>query len=326
MRLAGKFLGRLLITIVALGAALYAFGPREPVDLTAPRITLGADLGQWLADRESVFDDIVPGTQKRIHWAGEAGQKTPLSVVYLHGFSASSEEIRPLPDQVAAALGANLFFTRLAGHGRSAEALAGPVVNDWIIDLAEAMEIGRAIGDEVIVIANSTGGTLAALGALDDEVSVRLKGIAFLSPNFRIKDPAARLLTFPLARDYLPRLVGETRGFPPRNDRHAQFWTERYPTVALLPMAAMVEAARNADYAGINTPALFIYAPEDQVIDGGEVARVASRWGGPVSVHEVAPQEGLDRQSHVLAGDVMSPAMTAPLVQVVLEWVATLPR
>jgi len=321
MRLLGKFLGRLLITVIALGAALYAFGPREPVDLTAPRITLGPDLDQWLARREAVFDDIVPGTEKRIVWAGEPGARTALSVIYLHGFSASSEEIRPLPDQVAEALGANLVYTRLAGHGRSAGAMAGPVVNDWIVDLAEAMEIGRAIGGEVVVIANSTGGALAALGALDGEVAARLKGVAFLSPNFRIKDPAARLLTFPLARDYLPRIVGETRGFDPANDKHAQFWTERYPTVALLPMAALVQAARGADYSGVETPALFIYSPEDQVIDGAEVARVAARWGGSVQVEEVAPQEGLEPDNHVLAGDVRSPAMTGGLVQVIVDWV-----
>ncbi len=188
------------------------------------------------------------------------------------------------------------------------------MVNDWIVDLAEAMEIGRAIGDEVIVIANSTGGgALAALGTLDGEVAARLKGIAFLSPNFRIKDPpAARLLTLPLARDYLPRIVGETRSFAVRNAAHAQFWTESYPTVALLPMAAMVKAARDADYSGVEIPALFLYSPEDQVIDGGaEVARVAARWGGgPVRVEEVAPPQegGMDVNNHVIAGgDVMSP-------------------
>ena len=324
MRLLGKFLGRLLIMIFALGAALYTFGPREPVDLTAPRIQLGPDLDAWLAARESVFDDIVPGTEKRIVWAGEAGVVTPISLVYLHGFSATSEEIRPVPDKLAQALGANLFYTRLAGHGRDGDALAGPVVNDWIVDLAEAMEIGRAIGEEVVVIATSTGGTLAALGALDGEISARLKGIAFLSPNFRIKDPAARVLTFPLARDYLPSLVGQTRSFDVKNEAHAQYWTESYPVVALLPMAAMVEAARAADYADVTTPALFMYAPQDTVIDGAEAARVAARWGGPVQVEEVAPQEGMDPDNHVIAGDIMSPARTDPTVARILAWIGEL--
>ncbi len=321
MRLLGKFLLRLVIMVAALGAALYAFGPREPVDLSAPRITLGADLDAWLAQREAVFDDIVPGTQKRILWAGEPGAVTPVSLVYLHGFAASSEEIRPVPDQLAAALGANLFYARLAGHGRGGAALAGPVVNDWIVDLAEAMEIGRAIGDKVVVIASGTSGALAALGARDHEIAARLKGIAFLSPVFRLADPAARLWTLPLARDYLPGYVGETRATPPRNAAHARYWTESYPTVALLPMAALVEAARGAAYDTVTTPALFVYAPGDRVADGEETARIAARWGGPVTVESVTPQEGTDPDQHVLAGAILSPAGSAPMVARLRKWI-----
>ncbi len=238
-----------------------------------------------------MFDDIVPGTQKRILWAGEPGAVTPVSLVYLHGFATSSEEIRPVPDQLAAALGANLFYARLAGHGRGGAALAGPVVNDWIVDLAEAMEIGRAIGDKVVVIASGASGALAALGARDHEIAARLKGIAFLSPVFRLADP------------------------------HARYWTESYPTVALLPMAALVEAARGAAYDTVTTPALFVYAPGDRVADGEETARIAARWGGPVTVESVTPQEGTDPDHHVLAGAILSPAGSAPMVARLRKWI-----
>jgi hypothetical protein len=37
----------------------------------------------------------VPGAEKKIIWAGEAAQKTPLSIVYLHGFSATRQERAP---------------------------------------------------------------------------------------------------------------------------------------------------------------------------------------------------------------------------------------
>ena len=85
---------------------------------------------------------------KRIVWAGAAGQKTPLAVIYVHGFSASAEEIRPVPDEVAKALGANLFYTRLAGHGRSGDAMAEPLAGDWIEDMAEAMAILQKLSGE----------------------------------------------------------------------------------------------------------------------------------------------------------------------------------
>ena len=69
--------------------------------------------------------NIREDSEKRVIWAGDVEAKTPLSVVYLHGFSASSQEIRPVPDDVASALGANLVYTRFQGartrqcrHGR----------------------------------------------------------------------------------------------------------------------------------------------------------------------------------------------------------------
>ncbi|MDD4273595.1 MAG: hypothetical protein PHG14_07705 [Desulfobacter postgatei] len=38
--------------------------------------------------------------------------------VYIHGFSATRKETAPLSDLVAKTLNANLFYTRLSGHGR----------------------------------------------------------------------------------------------------------------------------------------------------------------------------------------------------------------
>ncbi len=321
MRLFGKALGRFLILLVALGAAFFAFVPGEPVALSVPLpIRLGDDLETWLATREGVFDDIVPGVEKRIVWAAATGAKTPLSIVYVHGFSATSEEIRPVPDLVAAEMGANLFYTRLAGHGRTADALAGPNVNDWMIDMAEALEVGRALGDNVVILGTSTGATLATLALLDGEMSARVAGIAMISPNFRIKNRASLLLTWPKARDWLHLLVGDTRSFVTQSAEQAQFWTESYPSVALLPMAAMVKTARGADYSGLTTPALILYSPEDQVIDGAAVEDLAAHWGGPVAIDPVTPQAGMDPFNHVIAGDIISPGRTTPTAERIIAW------
>lgn len=77
--------------------------------------SLPEDLDGWLAEQEQKFGDIVPGTEKQIFWAGEAGARTPLSIVYLHGFSATLGEIRPVPDRVAAALGRTCSTLDLPG-------------------------------------------------------------------------------------------------------------------------------------------------------------------------------------------------------------------
>lgn len=303
-------------------AALFVLGPYEPVDLAVrfDDSSIGVDPDAYLARREAVFDDIESGARKRIIWAGQAGAKTPLSIIYLHGFSASAEETRPVADQVAQGLGANLYFARLAGHGRRPAAMALPLANDWMVDMAEAMAIGRALGDEVIVISTSTGGTIAALGALDDQIAARLKGIAFISPNFAIKNRAAALLTFPAARYWVPMITGKTRSFPTLNEGHAAHWTESYPTVALMPMAAIVKEARMADYSGVKTPALFIYSLEDQVVDEYETARIAARWGAKTTTRQLQLGAGIDPLGHVIAGDIISPAGTEPAVSAILGW------
>src|SRR5690606_8897136 len=139
-------------------------------------VALGNDPEVWLQVSEQQFADIRPRAAKRILWAGEKGRKTPLAIVYVHGFAASAEEIRPVPDEVAQGLGANLFYTRLSGQGRAPEAMAGVEAGAWIEDMAEAMAIGRMLGDRVIVIGTSMGGALTALAATDPELSRSMAG------------------------------------------------------------------------------------------------------------------------------------------------------
>lgn len=162
MRRFALWIGRFLAGLAVIVAGLFLFGPREPMVLT-PRFdpaVLPADLDAYLAEGEAKVAGMTRGVEKRILWMGQSGDQTEFAVVYLHGFSATSEEIRPVPDLVAKALGANLYYARYAGHGLPGNQLAGPTAQDWIDDTAEALAIGRRIGRKVIVIATSTGGTM----------------------------------------------------------------------------------------------------------------------------------------------------------------------
>ncbi|WP_284164033.1 alpha/beta fold hydrolase [Frigidibacter sp. SD6-1] len=315
-------------TAIFLGAAalllavMLTFGPRERLDLT-PRFdgaALPADLDRYLAAQEAGVGGILPGAEKRIVWAGAANAKTEVAVVYLHGFSATSEEIRPVPDLVAKALGANLYYVRFAGHGLGSERFAGPSAQDWIDDTAEALAIGRRIGRRVVVIATSTGGTLAAEAALQPAMMRDVAGIAFVSPNFGIQARASVILTWPGARWWAPVIAGRERCFEPVNERHQRFWTTCYPTVALLPMAALAEHAGAADYAGATVPALFLFAEADQVVSPDATKAVAARWGGKATLAPQVVGAGDDPYSHVIAGDVLSPSMTGPVTDAIVAW------
>lgn len=311
------------IALIALIALVVVFGPRAPVDreISFNSAMIGGDIDAYLAEEESQYSDITPGVEKQVIWAGARGEKTPLSIVYLHGFSATSQETRPLSDDLAKALGANLFYTRLTGHGRGGEAMAQATAGDWIEDVAEAMAIGRRIGNEVLVVGVSTGGTLAAIAATDPALSEKMKGVVLISPNFAVNNPAAFLLNLPYARKWVPLLVGKERVFEPENEDHATYWTTRYPVTALMPMAALVAHARGLDYSAVKVPGLFILSDADQVVRADVSRKIAARWGASgAPVIAVTPGPGDDPSAHVIAGDILSPGLTPQVRDAVLEW------
>jgi alpha-beta hydrolase superfamily lysophospholipase len=241
-------------------------------------------------------------------------------VVYLHGYSASSEEIRPVPDQVAAGLGANLFFTRLTGHGLDGSALAKATPEAWLQDTAEAMAIARRLGDKVLVIATSTGGTLAAFVAADPVLSQNVGGIVFISPNFGVTPAGAFILNLPFAEVWGPVLAGTERHWTPRNELQARFWTTSYPTAAMFPMRDLVNAAVQLDYSRMTLPALFYYSQNDRVVDPAETTKVVAKWGGPLTVEHPVMGPRDDAMSHIVAGDIISPGQTAIATDRILDW------
>ena len=198
-----------LCLVLVLGGAFWVFGPREPVDLTIrfDPASIGDDPEAYLKRREADIPNLRPSAKKEIVWADPRSKaKTPIAFVYLHGFSAAKPETRPLLDIAAREIGANLFYTRLTGHGRDPAAMPQTSVKDWLNDLAEAIAIGRRIGERVVIVGTSTGATLATLGASVPGLMDGVAGLVFISPNYAVNDPLAFMLEVPMARTLLPRL------------------------------------------------------------------------------------------------------------------------
>lgn len=311
-----------LVVLLVLGG-LFLVGPRVSGDatITFDPASIGPDPAAYLAAEEAATPNIRPDQQKQIIWAGAPGQKTPLAIVYVHGFSATSGEVRPLPDQVAKALGANLFFTRLTGHGQDGAAMANGSVAAWANDYAEAIAIGRTIGERVIVMATSTGGSLAVAMSPDAAVSKDVAALVLISPNFGVQAGGSFLLTMPWGKQLAEMIIGKERSFEPRNARQAGLWTTRYPTVALLPMQKLVDIAKAVPVEAATVPALFILSDGDKVVRPEMTRAIAARWGAP---HQEITVDGAeDPDQHVIAGDVLSPGVTDMLARQTTDWLKT---
>lgn len=316
-----------LCLLAGVLAFAWFLAPREVVDRTISfdPASIPNDIDGWLAGREGAVSDLRPDDAKEIVWSGTTGQSTKYSIVYLHGFSASKWEIRPVPDRVAQGLKANLYFPRLSGHGRSGAAMAEPAAGDWVEDLAEAIAIGRRLGERVILVGTSTGATLAALAATDPKLSEGLAGVVLISPNFALNNRMAWILELPYARRWLPMIAGGERSFQPVNEDHAKHWTMRYPTVSVIPMVTLMDHVRRIDLGTAHVPALFVWSPEDRVIDPRAVEAAAAEWGGPVTLDQVTLEEGDDPMRHVIAGRILSPARTDGVADAILNWAQRLP-
>ena len=313
----------ILILLILFLAILIQIGPRIEIDSTLQPVDLPEDLDQHLATSEAAYSDLIPGTEKTIIWAGEPGQKTPLSIIYLHGFSATRQETAPLAEEVAAHLGANLYYNRFKGHGRSGEALAEATVNDWLNDANEALEIGRRLGDKVIILATSTGGSAATWLVAQPE-NEDVHALVLISPNFEPANSTSKILSWPWGEQLANLIIGRERSWEPSNELHGRYWTNSYPTKALLPMMGLVELAQTADIQNVHTPLMLVYSPNDQVVSPAASEAAFTRYGAP-NKEILAIEQSDNPSNHVIAGNIRSPGTNAEIRDAIISFLESLP-
>ncbi len=322
MRPSSSFISVVPALIIAMLAAIGGvWQARAATDQTNSNPPVALDqIESRIKIAESQIPDIRPGLEKSIIWAGAPHRRTAYAIVYIHGFSASKEELRPVPDIVAASLGANIFYTRLTGHGRTTDAMREASVTAWMQDLTEAFEIGTMIGDKVIILSCSTGGTLVATGIANGVFSEKLFSTVFFTPNFGVQDQMAPLLTWPLAHYWAPFIGGEMQTSTPRNDLHARYWTTSYPTVSLIPMMQLIDQVDSDDMGKSTIPALFYFSPDDKVVDPQKTENFIARWRGPKSIMRINGDDSEDELNHLITGQVVSPSQVKRAADTVISW------
>ena len=306
----------LMVLVFFLGP-VNEFGSESPTTRPAPPSALN-ELDHWLADSESKFPQLRPGTAKGIVWAKNEKVKTPWSVVYIHGFSATRLETAPLAEQVAASLGANLFYTRLSGHGLPGEALGRATPQDWMADTLEAVQIGATLGDKVLVISCSTGATLSTWLGTGSEAS-KVSAHVLISPNFGLKNKLSELVNGHWGHQIAHAVAGETISYERTDPREAVAWTTTYPTKAIFPMLALVKKVRDSDLTAFRTPVLVLYSAADQTVDAESTKETFMRFGSSHKTLEAVTFSNSPGQ-HVLTGDIRDPQSLAPMRSFILGW------
>lgn len=195
-----KKLKRYLLILLLILVAGYLLGPKPPkpeVDKNLPSLPASVkNLESYIAEKEAGFN-VRPDNESRIVWANDSLQeRTEYCLLYLHGFSASWYEGYPAHVEFSRHFGMNAYLPRLASHGLETEDALIDMTPDNLWESAkEALMVARSLGKKVIIMSTSTGGTLGLQLAADFPEYV--DGLILYSPNIRINNPAAFLLSKP---------------------------------------------------------------------------------------------------------------------------------
>ncbi|MEL7531925.1 MAG: alpha/beta hydrolase [Bacteroidota bacterium] len=235
----------ILLAFLLLLIATFAFGPRPQYkQINAQKATIAQPLAQlegFVAQKEALIPNIKPNNESRFYWA-DSVRKTPYAIVYLHGFSASPMEGDPLHREIAARYGCNLYAPRLYSHGlQEPAALEGLTPQKLVESAEEALAIGHKIGDKVILMSCSTGGTLSVYLSSQhpDLVAAQL----LFSPNIAVANPTASWATGPWGRELVAAMVGERRENKEldQKDPSTQYWSQSYSVDALIALQSLID-------------------------------------------------------------------------------------
>ena len=258
-----------LLAAITLLFVTYILGPKPDfpeLDFNISEIKISlSELDDFVAKREANLK-IKPDNQSRIIWADSSQQKTEYSIVYLHGFSASPKEGDPVHLDFAKKYGMNLYTPLLAEHGMDDKESFKYLTPKMLIDDAkEAIAIGNRIGEKVIVMSCSTGGTLSI--PLCAENPDMIDALVMYSPNFALFDSKASMLSGPWGLQLARKIRGsEYRQVPLPPSCH-NYWTMEYRLEGLVALQSLIDQTMKEKYfKKIDAPiyAAFYYESEEQ--------------------------------------------------------------
>jgi pimeloyl-ACP methyl ester carboxylesterase len=272
---------KLLIVIVVFFALVIIFlsGPMPPRNIISP-ILPGLDITienveGFVKNKEASFD-IRHDNQARIVWNNDSLKtKTGTSVLYLHGFCASWYEGHPLHVNMGKALNANVYLSRLHDHGLDTNEGLFDMRPDRLYESAkEALLVASALGEKVVIIGTSTGGTLALMLAADFPELV--DALILLSPNIAINNPASFLLGLPWGLQ-IARLTGDGgkyRKLGPATDVENKYWYRTYRWEGVIYLYQLIQKTMKTELFEQVTQPVFLgyYYKNDEEQD--EVVKV----------------------------------------------------
>ena len=303
-----KIIGIILLVLIGV----YFIGPKPSTPQLSnvlPSVPSESILMEkYIHDKESLHK-LKPDNEARILWLNDSlKQKTEYAVVYLHGFSASQEEGDPVHYSFAQKFGCNLYLSRLADHGiDTTEPLASITADKYWNSAKEAYAIGKQIGNKVILMATSAGGTLALKLAAEFP---EIYGVILFSPLIAINDSKAWVLNNHWGLQIAKLIKGKYIHAKDTSAMYGQYWYQKYRIESAVQLEELLEETmKETTFTKIKQPLLLLYYYKDEE-NQDAVAKVTAMKR---MFMQVSTAENLKRQmampgvnDHVIASYIKS--------------------
>lgn len=309
-----KRLFKILFILVIVLILLYAFGPHPTTPVYSMQLPVvpaePLRLEKYIEQNEAKHI-LKTNNEARIVWYNDSlKQKTKYAIVYLHGFSASQEEGRPIHTNIAKEFGCNLYLSRLAEHGiDTAEPMVHFTPEAYWESAKEAFMIGRQLGEKVILMGTSTGCTNALQLAASYPGDVG--ALVLLSPNVALFNDKAWVLNKPWGLQ-IANLVNGGDHIVSEDPRpiYKQYWYWRYPLVATTQLQEYLQTTMTEEtFQQVKQPLLMLYyykddIHQDSVVSIPAMLKMYDELGTPKEkkIKESIPNAG----NHVLGSYIRS--------------------
>ena len=272
--------------VVWTGIAIFPILTVEKLPKNFPIVSnIPEDIDIYLQQKESEVSGIFPNAEKTIYWNNNTKDKTKYSIVFIHGFSTTGYQSKDFLEKLSTELDANLFITRLSGHGVSYEGTKEMQIDNIMHDVSEAIIIGERIGENLILIGHSLGGALSMLAVDDEILSKKIDTLVLFAPGNSGFSP------FALMNTLISSLVDRTgslcwliecdpRSFMdlPEDEKWENYFATDFDTNIFYQIARIPFATDSISYDTISTSALVFYDENDKLVNAGKLKSNFKKW------------------------------------------------
>lgn len=247
--------------------------------------------------------NVRPNNEERL--VRYSNGKTPIAILYIHGFGASRGEGEYVTDIVAKEFKANTYYLRLPGHGTNKEDHRDTKFNEYLKVAEDALLMMDKLGEKIVVIGTSMGGLITTY--LASKYPDRITGIVLVSPFYGFKDKTGNIYNFAWGKELVDLMIGEIRkSNRPPDDPSFQYWYYEQYYAAIQNLNDLKRAVGTTEvYEKVTVPVLMFYyykseEEQDPSADVSKMLEVFDTFGKASSPHPLNKKVQVVNGAHVL--------------------------